>query len=193
MSVLSELDSIISFVEKKIPSVDDDDDKKMEEKRLFKSIEVVDVDPTITSSSKIAEWPPQLENIGLADIHRKFIAECSTQKNKLLISKLRTIWMINSTSTGGGVAEMLPMLISMFSEVNVNIKWIVISPSKKYESSFFSLTKQRHNNIHGSFDDKTMTELGDKERECLEAVCSDCFDEFVTLIKPNDIIVVHDP
>eukprot|EP01084_Bolivina_argentea_P124957 221433_1 len=98
-----------------------------------------------------------------------------------------------NSCNGKTLTEMLPMLISMFSEVNVNIKWIVISPSKKYESSFFSLTKQMHNNIHGSFDNKTMTELGDKERECLEAVCSDCFNEFVTLIKPNDIIVVHDP
>ena len=90
----------------------------------FKNIQIVDVD---TEAASFKNWPPQLANINLADIHEKFLTECGN-KYKSLISSLNnsTIWMINSTAVGGGVAEMLPMLISMFKDIKVSIKWVCI-------------------------------------------------------------------
>eukprot|EP01084_Bolivina_argentea_P171153 296521_1 len=64
--------------------------------KRFENIEIIDVD---TSSTEFNSWPPQIENIGLGDIHHKFLNECNTS-NKSLINtlKTRTIWMINSTA-----------------------------------------------------------------------------------------------
>ena len=37
-----------------------------------------------------------------------------------------TIWMINSTATGGGVAEMLPSQMRIIRRLGVKIEWLVI-------------------------------------------------------------------
>ncbi len=160
--------------------------------RKFKNIQIVEVD---TSTASFKNWPAQLENINLAEIHNNFLKDCSTKYGNLIANlRNRTIWMINSTAVGGGVAEMLPMLIGMFKDINVTIKWVVISPSKnEYEEAFFNLTKQIHNNIHGVFNPQTMEKLGAKHRDILETVCYDNAKEFIPLVAPQDIIVIHDP
>eukprot|EP01083_Nonionella_stella_P061145 159423_1 len=158
----------------------------------FKNISLVDVD---TSSASFSAWPAQLENINLAEIHNAFLKDCNG-KYRGLINNLRnrTIWMINSTAVGGGVAEMLPMLIGMFEDVGVTIKWVVISPpSNVNQEAFFDLTKQMHNNIHGAWNPDTMEELGDKHRKILEEVCVANAEEFIPLVQPDDVIVIHDP
>jgi len=38
----------------------------------------------------------------------------------------RTVWMVNSTAQGGGIAEMLPMIVSMLRELGVSTEWAVI-------------------------------------------------------------------
>eukprot|EP01083_Nonionella_stella_P282084 960037_1 len=160
--------------------------------RKFKNIQIVEVD---TRTASFANWPAQLENINLAEIHKNFLNDCSTKYNNLRSNlNNRTIWMINSTAVGGGVAEMLPMLIGMFKDINITIKWVVISPSKnEYEEAFFNLTKQIHNNIHGVFNSDTMEILSSKHIDILEQVCYDNAKEFIPLVNPNDIIVIHDP
>ena len=184
------------------PDLDEKDDSnttpmslsEIENKKIFKTIQIGDVD---TSSASFNSWPPQIENINLAEIHKEFLKDCNNvNKYKPLINKLSkdnaTIWMINSTFVGGGVAEMLPMLISMFKDINITIKWVVISPSSKNAQSFFNITKQIHNNIHGVFNPKTMEILNNSHRLILESVCKDCCNEFIPLVKPQDIIIIHD-
>lgn len=39
----------------------------------------------------------------------------------------RTVWMINSSANGGGVAEMMPKMISILRQLGVNTKWLVFS------------------------------------------------------------------
>lgn len=53
----------------------------------------------------------------------------------------RRIWMVSSTVQGGGVAEMLPRLVSLLNELGVNVRWAVINPQ---HSAFFALTKRLH-------------------------------------------------
>ena len=60
-----------------------------------------------------------------------------------------TIWMINSTATGGGVAEMLPSQMRIIRSLGVKIEWLVIEAS---DDHFFDLTKRIHNAIHGAGD-----------------------------------------
>jgi trehalose synthase len=57
----------------------------------------------------------------------------------------RTIWNVNSTATGGGVAEMLQVLVGYVSDLGIPIGWLVISG----DAQFFAITKRLHNQIHG--------------------------------------------
>ncbi len=100
--------------------------------------------------------------------------------------KGRTIWMINSTAKGGGVAEMLPSQMRIMRSLGVKIEWMVIEAR---DSSFFDITKRIHNAIHGSgngiftSDDRTM----------LEKVNARNADKAIAAIRDGDVVVIHDP
>lgn len=57
----------------------------------------------------------------------------------------RSIEMINSTAVGGGVAEILNRLVPLAEELELNIKWDVMSG----DEDFFDVTKSFHNALHG--------------------------------------------
>jgi trehalose synthase len=57
----------------------------------------------------------------------------------------RSIEMINSTAVGGGVAEILNRLVPLAEELDLNIKWDVMSGAE----DFFDVTKSFHNALHG--------------------------------------------
>jgi trehalose synthase len=57
----------------------------------------------------------------------------------------RTVQMVNSTSVGGGVAEMLIRIVPLMCELNVGIRWDVITGG----DDFFAITKAFHNALHG--------------------------------------------
>jgi len=98
----------------------------------------------------------------------------------------RTVWMVNSTARGGGVAEMLPRLVGVLNEVGVSTKWVVIGTNKM---PFFDLTKRMHNLIHGS----GKPELSDADRALFDEVSSDLCGDFKSWLKAEDILVIHDP
>src|SRR3972149_11549178 len=52
---------------------------------------------------------------------------------------------LNTTSTGGGVAEILLSLVPLLKGVGINADWYTISAPKK----FFEITKQIHNFLQG--------------------------------------------
>jgi hypothetical protein len=58
----------------------------------------------------------------------------------------RTIWNVNSTAAGGGVAEMLQVLVGYVQDLGIAIGWLVFSG----DAEFFAITKRLHNQIHGS-------------------------------------------
>ena len=58
----------------------------------------------------------------------------------------RSIEMINSTAVGGGVAEILNRLVPLAEELELNIKWDVMSGGE----DFFDVTKGFHNALHGA-------------------------------------------
>jgi len=57
----------------------------------------------------------------------------------------RSIEMINSTAVGGGVAEILNRLVPLAEELDLNVKWDVMSGAE----DFFDVTKSFHNALHG--------------------------------------------
>jgi trehalose synthase len=98
----------------------------------------------------------------------------------------RTVWMVGSTARGGGVAEMLPTIVSLLRDLGVSIEWVVIGSR---EPAFFALTKRIHNLIHGTGD----PELTAGDRALYERVNRENAAALRELMRPGDLLVVHDP
>lgn len=98
----------------------------------------------------------------------------------------RKVWMVNSTAAGGGVAEMMPRVVSMLRELGVATEWAVLRTSHR---EFFFLTKRLHNLIHGEGDPR----LGPADRELYDAVSRETAAALQPLVRPDDILVIHDP
>jgi trehalose synthase len=99
----------------------------------------------------------------------------------------RVIWNINSTARGGGVAEMLPSLLAYTRGAGIDARWLVISGT----TAFFHITKRLHHALHGSTGDGSR--LGPAERAVYEAVLAANADELLALVRPRDLVVLHDP
>src|SRR5262245_23301840 len=99
----------------------------------------------------------------------------------------RTVWNINSTATGGGVAEMLQVLLAYAGGTGVTTRWLVIDG----DSRFFEITKRIHNNLYGMPGDGGP--LGAAEhadyRRCLDRNARALMDQ----VRPRDIVILHDP
>jgi trehalose synthase len=59
--------------------------------------------------------------------------------------KGRSIQMVNSTAMGGGVAEMLNRIVPLVLELDLPIRWDVMTGG----DDFFAVTKAFHNALHG--------------------------------------------
>src|SRR4029077_20268632 len=57
----------------------------------------------------------------------------------------RTVWNVNSTAVGGGVAEMLQVLVGYRAGLDIATRWMVIGG----DPEFFAITKRLHNKIRG--------------------------------------------
>ena len=98
----------------------------------------------------------------------------------------RTVWMVNSTARGGGVAEMMPRVVGMLRELGVSTRWVVVETS---ELEFFSLTKRLHNLIHGSGDPV----LTAADHALYDRVSNGLATELHPRLADGDVLVVHDP
>ncbi|MBZ8133863.1 glycosyltransferase [Afifella sp. IM 167] len=98
----------------------------------------------------------------------------------------RRVFMVNSTAQGGGVAELLPGLITLMRDLGIDANWLVMQAE---EPEFFALTKRIHNLIHGHGD----ADLGNGERALYEEVSRKAAGRIREHLRPGDILVVHDP
>lgn len=99
----------------------------------------------------------------------------------------RQIWNVNSTSAGGGVAEMLWSWVGMARGLDVGMRWLTIGGN----ADFFTLTKRLHNFLHGELGDGG--ELGEAERAGYERVCGENAEAVIAHFGPADVIFLHDP
>src|SRR5579864_855273 len=58
----------------------------------------------------------------------------------------RRVEMINSTAVGGGVAEILTRLLPLADQLELDIRWHVMTGGE----DFFDVTKSFHNALHGA-------------------------------------------
>jgi trehalose synthase len=98
----------------------------------------------------------------------------------------RTIWNVNSTATGGGVAEMLQALVGYVEDFDIPIRWSVIGG----DAGFFTFTKRLHNMIHGRSDGVPLTGA---DAEHYATVLAANGAELVAQVRPGDIVLLHDP
>jgi len=99
----------------------------------------------------------------------------------------RVVWNVNSTAQGGGVAEMLVSLLAYARGAGIDARWVVIGGNE----DFFVLTKRIHNFLHGSAGDGG--ELDDDARRVFDEVTERNAAEFRELVKPEDVVIIHDP
>ena len=99
----------------------------------------------------------------------------------------RAVLNVNSTATGGGVAEMLQTLLAYARGAGVDARWLVIDG----DPDFFAITKRIHNALYGSPGDGGA--LGPPERRHYEEVDGRNADELLALVRPGDVVVIHDP
>ena len=102
---------------------------------------------------------------------------------RLLAKRLsgRVIQNINSTFSGGGVAEILQRMVPLLTELGVDARWSVI----KGDMPFFEVTKKIHNTLHGRPDRFTQQDISIFNETSRKNI------EEHNLV--GDIIFVHDP
>jgi trehalose synthase len=99
----------------------------------------------------------------------------------------RTIWNVNSTARGGGVAEMLRSLIGYVRGAGLDARWLTIPG----DAEFFRVTKRIHNHLHGFAGDGGS--LDQEAREAYERSLAPTADELAAMVRPGDLVILHDP
>lgn len=99
----------------------------------------------------------------------------------------RTIWNLNSTASGGGVAELLQPLTAYSRGLGVDVRWLVMTG----DPEFFAITKRLHHNLHGWPGDEG--QLGPPERRHYHDVCRWNCEQVAAFVRPGDVVICHDP
>lgn len=102
----------------------------------------------------------------------------------------RTVWHVNSTAAGGGVAEMLRSLVAYARGAGADARWAVISPPSGFDG-FFAVTKRIHNMLHGYRGDGVG--LGPDAREVYRGALEPIAFDLCEMVRPGDSVILHDP
>lgn len=111
-------------------------------------------------------------------VGRSYIEDLSALAERL---SGKVIQNVNSTFTGGGVAEILVRMVPLLNQLGVDAQWAII----KGQKDFYDVTKKFHNALHGRKED----------------ISSEDFSLFLEVSKKNieelklqgDIFFIHDP
>lgn len=91
---------------------------------------------------------------------------------------------INSTQSGGGVAEILQKLVPLMQELGIETRWEVITG----ESIFYQCTKSFHNAVQGD-----QVEVPESYLKVYEETNADTAERLKGLLQDSDVVIVHDP
>ncbi len=102
---------------------------------------------------------------------------------KMLAEKLKgkVVQNINSTSVGGGVAEILGRMVPLQQDLGVDARWDLIKGGEKY----FQVTKKFHNALHGR-----KVEITKEDYEIFLETTSANIEQINFY---GDIVFIHDP
>jgi trehalose synthase len=111
------------------------------------------------------------------------VGKSTLEELELLASNLKgkIVQNINSTFSGGGVAEILTHMIPLLKQLGVDARWDII----RGNNNFFQVTKKFHNALHGRSQDITPEDYA-----TFELVTKFNLEDMDLY---GDIIFVHDP
>ena len=93
----------------------------------------------------------------------------------------KRIQHVNSTRTGGGVAEILNRRVPLERELGLQVEWDVV----RGNGGFFEVTKSFHNALHGA-----SVRFGPEDLE----IYNDTIRRNLDVIRPDvDVVLIHDP
>lgn len=101
---------------------------------------------TQTTQAQTPPAPTEIRTSTLAD-YVSVLGAGEIDELRALAGRLRhrSVQMVNSTAVGGGVAEMLNRIVPLMDELELAIRWDVITGG----DDFFAITKAFHNALHG--------------------------------------------
>jgi trehalose synthase len=99
----------------------------------------------------------------------------------------RTVWNVNSTARGGGVAEMLHTLVAYAAGTGVDVRWLVVGG----DPDFFAVTKRLHNRLHGVPGDAGALDAA--ARATYDTTLARQRAEVLARVQPGDVVLLHDP
>lgn len=117
------------------------------------------------------------------DDYRPIVGDDTIEELKILGERLcgRSVQNVNSTATGGGVAEILHRMVPLLRELGVDARWDVIKGGDR----FFWITKRIHNALHGAPEDLSPDDIAvflETNRQNREAIAG-----------AADVVFIHDP
>ena len=101
--------------------------------------------------------------------------------------RARTVWNVNTTARGGGVAEMLVPLLGYARGAGIDARWLVLGG----EPEFFAVTKRIHNRLHGARGDGKA--LGPDARRAYRRITSAAGAQLAKRVRAGDVVILHDP
>ena len=98
----------------------------------------------------------------------------------------KTIFHVNATPTGGGVAEILKSQVSLEKSLGLKSHWLVIEA----DPQFFVITKKIHNLLQGK-----VGFISEKEKEFFLSVNREMGKKLTKFLKrfKNGVVIIHDP
>ncbi|MGH8995429.1 MAG: glycosyltransferase [Acidimicrobiales bacterium] len=99
----------------------------------------------------------------------------------------RTLWHVNSTLAGGGVAELLSSVARYLIGSGIRCRWMALEGNDE----FFVVTKRLHHLLHGKAGDGG--HLGDPEASIYESALAAQCGLLVDQVRSGDVVVLHDP
>ena len=126
---------------------------------------------------------PVTTETSLLDRYSRLVGPDAIRTLEALARRLhgRSVVMVNTTKTGGGVAEILHRVVVILNELGVPTRWEVMEG----ELPFFNVTKKMHNSLHGHGTPLTAEDRDVyREQNRLEAR---------RLRLDDDIVLIHDP
>ncbi|HEX3112088.1 MAG TPA: glycosyltransferase, partial [Candidatus Eisenbacteria bacterium] len=136
--------------------------------------------PAIGDGSQLAPTSPRG---GWLERYEQLVGARTLRALEALARKLKghRIVMVNTTKTGGGVAEILHRVVVILNELGIETSWEVMEG----DEHFFGVTKKMHNALHGH-----TQPLTDEDREVYHERTRM---EAERLALDGDLILIHDP